>query len=297
MALGRYNKALVVLSGGQDSTICLFDAMQNYEEVHAVTFDYDQRHRVELLAATTIAKMAKVHSHEIVTLGPILKGCSPLTDPSQALETYSDFASMDKTIGNRVELTFVPMRNALFLTLAANRAAVMDIGTIVTGVCQADNANYPDCRRDYIDAQEVAINKALGNEPMRGPLNVPDTNIYINTPLMDCSKAASIRAGMRYPGCYAALGFSHTAYDGTYPPTGSDHASVLREHGFQEAGIADPLLVRACFEGLMSWPEDKRYAVPREVARHYHYRTNKDDMFSMSLEFLHMVENKLFGSR
>src|SRR4029077_19568375 len=125
-------------------------------------FDYNQRHSLELEAARKVGILADVASHEFVTLGPVLRGRSPLIDTSEKLETYTDYDSMDKIIGDRVELTFVPMRNALFLTLAANRAVINDCNYLVTGVCQQDNANYPDCRLDFIRAQESAINEALG---------------------------------------------------------------------------------------------------------------------------------------
>jgi 7-cyano-7-deazaguanine synthase len=127
-------KALVVLSGGQDSSTCLFWAVDRYgsDNVHAVTFDYDQRHRVELAAAVNVAKLAGVAHHEIVLVGSILAGSSPLTNKDAVLERYDSYEEMDKVIGDRVEKTFVPMRNALFLTLAANRAAVLGTRTIIT---------------------------------------------------------------------------------------------------------------------------------------------------------------------
>lgn len=248
-------KALVVLSGGQDSTTCLYWAVAAYgrENVTAITFDYGQRHAGrELNAATIVAKMAGVKQYEIVVGDKILQGTSPLTDPSQPLETYDNFADMERIIGNRVEKTFVPMRNALFLTIAANRAVVDGCGVIVTGVCQQDNANYPDCRAEFIVAQEQAINAALGREDVR-----------IVTPLMFLTKAQSIALAQQLPGCMDALAYSHTAYDGNYPPTSKDHASVLRAQGFLEAGIPDPLVVRAWREGLMSLPETPNYAALR----------------------------------
>lgn len=253
-------KALVVLSGGQDSTTCLVWAKQNHDEVHAVTFDYNQRHRREIQAAKNIALLCGVTSHEIVELGPILKGRSPLTNPAEQLETYPDYQTMDKTIGDRVELTFVPMRNALFLTLAANRASCLDANVIVTGVCQADNANYPDCRFDFIKSQTRTINEALGTADDRfatlGP--VDDRYLSIQAPLMDMSKAQSIKF-MKDLGWLPLLAFTHTAYDGRYPPVSKDHANTLRAQGFLEAGLPDPLVIRAYSEGLMDLPTTPNY--------------------------------------
>lgn len=242
-------KALVVLSGGQDSTTCLFWALaQGYDKIAALTFNYGQRHNLELVSSIRIAAMAGA-SHEIIDLGPyILSGKSPLTDHSQPLETYSDYKTMDKIIGDRVELTFVPMRNALFLTLAANRAVVGGYDVIVTGVCQQDNANYPDCREVFITDMENMIHSAIGA-----------SNVSILAPLMHLSKAESIKLAQTLPGCMEALAYSHTAYDGTYPPVSKDHASTLRAQGFLEAGVPDPLVVRAWKEGLMDLPETDNY--------------------------------------
>lgn len=244
----RPNKCLVVLSGGQDSTTCLFWAKVYFNEVHAITFDYGQRHHREIQAAVEVAKIAGVVSHEIVSLGPILKGTSPLTNTAEVLETYTDHDSMAAIIGDRVEKTFVPMRNALFLTVAANRAAVAGISHLVTGVCQADNANYPDCRSSFIFAQQAAIGEALGYA------------FDIHTPLMDMDKKKSIQlARLMGDKAFTALAFTHTAYDGAYPPLGKDHASVLRAHGFEQAGMPDPLVIRAVGEGVMSMPASVNY--------------------------------------
>ena len=245
--MSKGTRALVVLSGGQDSTTCLFWAKKYFNEVHAITFDYNQRHRRELNAAKAVGLLANVATHELVQIGPILRGRSPLTNPQEFLEQYQDFDSMDETIGDRVELTFVPMRNALFLTLAANRAICKDIKTIITGVCQADNANYPDCRDIFIESQTNTINLALGID-----------DFEILAPLMDMSKENSVHLA-RHLGCYGALAYSHTSYDGQYPPVGRDHATVLRAHGFERAGVPDPLVIRAWSEGFMELPATANY--------------------------------------
>jgi 7-cyano-7-deazaguanine synthase len=260
-------KALVVLSGGQDSTTCLFWAIREFggaQNVRAVTFDYGQRHDIEINAASMIAALGGLRDehHETAIVGPILRGTSPLTDPTQPLEQYESYEQMDRVIGNRVEKTFVPMRNALFLTLAANRAVVQGCTTIVTGVCQQDNANYPDCREVFIEAQEHMTNLALGNS---GHI-VNKTGqgwIYIRTPLMDMTKAQSINLALSIPGAYSALAYSHTAYDGSFPPTGRDHATMLRAQGFLEAGVPDPLILRCWKTGQMAKPDTPNYGAPQ----------------------------------
>jgi 7-cyano-7-deazaguanine synthase len=234
------SKCLVVLSGGQDSTTCLFWAKQIFDEVSAITFNYGQKHAAEITAAQKVAWLAGIPNdrHEVVDVPQILKSRSPLTDPNTKLETYTDFSSMDEVIGDRVELTFVPMRNAFFLTVAANRALYGDIYNLATGVCQEDNANYPDCRDAFIKKQESTINLGSGIE-----------NFKIHTPLMFKSKAESVRFAREIPGCWDALAYSHTCYAGKTPPCiltekEACHACTLRQHGFKEAGFEDPLIQR-----------------------------------------------------
>lgn len=229
--------AIVVLSGGQDSTTCLYLARDMFDVVHAVTFDYGQSHIIEIASARKIANMAGVASHEVVQLGSVLASSSPLVDRSAKLETYADFETMDRTIGDRVELTFVPMRNLLFLAIAANRAVCHGARAIVVGISAADNANYPDCREVFADAMERVCNTAIGAE--RSP------KLSIVAPLLDTDKAETVRLAARLPGCMDALAWSHTCYAGVFPPCGCCHACVLRAHGFAKAGIHDPLLQRA----------------------------------------------------
>lgn len=259
-------QAIVVLSGGQDSTTCLYWAITNdfggAAGVHCITFDYGQRHRIEIESAKKIVRMANAFApvtHEIINVPRCLISMSPLTNSKVALEKYDNPEEMEKTIGNRRELTFVPMRNALFLTIAANRAEAMGIPNVVTGVCQMDNANYDDCRQVFIDATEDYINKALGHDH-RGT-----TSIHIHTPLMDLDKAQTVQLARRLPGCWDALAYSHTSYDGCYPPTDNNHANVLRADGFEKAGMPDPLVLRAWQEGLMALPASANYNAYRST--------------------------------
>lgn len=247
------SKCLVVLSGGQDSTTCLFLAKKMYAEVYAITFDYGQRHIIEIEAAIKVASMAGVKGHEIINVPNCLISASPLTSNNE-LEQYNDFNEMDATIGDRRELTFVPMRNALFLTIAANRAEALGISDIVTGVCAMDNANYDDCRGVFIKATEHYINTALGHDH-RGT-----QPISILTPLLYKTKAETVAAAlMLRNGCWEALAYTHTSYDGKYPPTDNNHANVLRAKGFEDAKLPDPLVLRAIKEGLMDVPTTLNY--------------------------------------
>lgn len=256
-------KMLVVLSGGQDSTTCLFwaknmlaayDASQgvvNESELHAITFDYGQRHAIEIEAAKKVAQLAGVTSHEIIPVPNCLKSTSPLTSDNE-LERYESYEQMDQVIGKRVELTFVPMRNTLFLTIAANRAVALGCKDIVTGVCQEDNANYPDCREFFIFCLQQAFNESLGLKN--------HNELTIHTPLMHLSKAETVKLARRLgDDAWNALAYSHTSYDGKYPPTDMNHSNVLRAQGFLDAGFPDPLVVRAWREGLMELPSTPNY--------------------------------------
>lgn len=240
-------KCLVILSGGQDSTTCLFWAKQHYDEVHAITFNYNQRHSIEIDAAKIVADLAGVASHEVVEVPSCLRSSSPLTSDSE-LERYENAKQMAEVIGNRVELTFVPMRNFFFFTVAMNRAVALGVFDLITGICQEDNANYPDCTELFRSAFQVAANLALGDERFK-----------IIAPLMDLSKAKTVQLAYDTPGCWEALAYSHTSYDGKYPPTDMNHSNVLRADGFARAGLPDPLVLRAVREGLMEFPDTANY--------------------------------------
>lgn len=251
--MGRTEKALVILSGGQDSTTAMFWAKRQFGEVHAITFDYGQRHSIEIEAAERVAFMAGVKSHEIVELPGILKSTSPLTSDNE-LERYENAEQMEKVIGNRVELTFVPMRNPFFFIVAMNRAVALDCDNLVTGICQEDNANYPDCTEEFRNQFEFMANLALGTHNFN-----TGGRFQIHAPLMYRTKQDTVQLATRLPGCWEALAYTHTSYDGKYPPTDMNHANVLRAKGFEDACLPDPLVVRAWKEGLMDLPPTLNY--------------------------------------
>jgi 7-cyano-7-deazaguanine synthase len=226
------DRPLVVLSGGQDSTTCLYWAKTFATEVHAITFDYSQRHAPEIGAACRIAEMAGVASHEVIRLGPVLAGTSPLIDPDQHVETYAD----PESLPGGIEKTFVPMRNALFLTIAANRAVVLGCDSIIVGVSEEDFGGYPDCRGPFLAAMQTTINEAIGTAA-KPPL--------ICAPLLHRNKMRTVLLAQNLPGCMEALEWTHTCYRGEFPPCGSCHACLLRRRGFFDAMVDDPLYVRA----------------------------------------------------
>ena len=215
------NRALVVLSGGQDSTTCLYWALDRFGagRVEALTFDYGQRHRIELDCAGQIAKYAGVvHATLPIDTFAALGG-NALTDSGIAV---------DEATGNELPNTFVPGRNLIFLTFAAAFAWQRGIVDLVSGVAQTDYSGYPDCRRDTIDALEQSLN--LGME----------RTFTLHTPLMNLSKKETVELAQDL-GALNAMALTHTCYNGERPPCGQCPACQLRAKGFLEAGIADPL--------------------------------------------------------
>lgn len=221
-------KALVVLSGGQDSTTCLYWALREFgaANVEAVTFDYGQRHRVELDCARKIAQLAGVRQTvlPIDTFAAI--GGNALTDDSIAPEEGAR-DDADTALPN----TFVPGRNLVFLSFAAALAYTRGIEHVVTGVAQTDYSGYPDCRENTLKALELALRLGM------------DSRVTLHAPLMFMSKADTVRLAQEV-GAMDAMAWSHTCYNGEVPPCGRCASCELRAKGFAEAGVADPLVVR-----------------------------------------------------
>lgn len=212
--------AVVLLSGGQDSVTCLYWAKQRFEQVHALTIDYGQRHQIELDAAEKVSQIAQVQSQRVLTLDALGQlGGSSLTDS----------IPIEESARNGLPNSFVPGRNLLFLTLAAAYAYQLNCHDLVGGMCQTDYSGYPDCRRDTLDALERAISQGM------------DWTITIHTPLMFLTKAETVHLAQEV-GAMEALRWSHTCYEGKRPPCGVCPACLLRARGFTEAGVEDPLL-------------------------------------------------------
>lgn len=211
-------KALVLHSGGQDSTTCLAWAIKKFDKIETVSFEYGQRHKVELQAAKRIAKK----------LG--LKNTILKTDIFSQLGKNALTHNMKIAKGkNGLPTTFVPGRNIFFLTIAAAYAYAHGITDIVTGVCQTDYSGYPDCR----DATMKSLEKTLS-------LGM-DTPFKIHTPLMFLTKAQTVEM-IEKLGYFDLLGLTHTCYEGKNPPCKKCPSCKLRAKGFREAKKHDPLL-------------------------------------------------------
>ena len=218
-------KALVVLSGGQDSTTCLYWAIDRFgrENVSSVTFDYGQRHRIELISAAEIADFAGVPNVILPIDTFAALGGDALTTTDIAVESAADEES-------GLPNTFVPGRNLIFLTFAAAFAYQRNIAHLVTGVAQTDYSGYPDCREETMNSLQTAIQRGMESE------------VQIHTPLMHLSKKETVELA-RELAALPAMAMTHTCYNGERPPCGHCAACELRAKGFAEAGVADPLLL------------------------------------------------------
>lgn len=223
-------KAMVVLSGGQDSATCAAWAKTMFDEVIAVSFNYNQKHGKELESAKKICDLLGIE-HRLLDL-PALMG-----NKKSGL-TNHDVSVCEADSKTGLPKSFVPGRNLLFLNTVASLAISEGIFDIITGVCQTDYSGYPDCRRATIDAIEKSV--FLGNEELvtkDGP-----GYFHIHTPLMYLTKAESVLLATRLPQGMEAVALSWTCYNGGVEPCGTCPACDLRIKGFAEAGIKDPAL-------------------------------------------------------
>ncbi len=217
--------ALVVLSGGQDSTTCLAWALEKFRSVSAITFNYKQRHDVEIECAKKIVEIInstgekKVKDHQIVDISFL----SNLVQSAMIQET-------EITYNNETSLptTFVPGRNILFLTIASAVAYQNKIRHLVAGVCQEDYSGYPDCRDATIKSLQATLKLGL------------DYDIIIHAPLMWKNKAETVKL-MQKLGGLNLYKYTHTCYEGKRPACGKCFSCELRLKGFKEAGLIDPL--------------------------------------------------------
>jgi 7-cyano-7-deazaguanine synthase len=214
------DKALVLFSGGQDSTTCLYWALSRFTEVEALGFDYGQRHKVELEQAALIAEMAGVPFHIMDVKG--LLGNSSLIEVDKAVDEPHPQATA-------LPSTFVPGRNLLFLSIAASFAFGKDCFDLVTGTCQTDFSGYPDCRRVFIDSLQTTLTLAM------------DKDFRVHTPLMYLDKADTFRLAEDLGVLDVILEHTHTDYNGDRSerhPWGygrlDNDASRLRARGWEE---------------------------------------------------------------
>lgn len=217
-------KAIVLLSGGLDSTTCLATAKNKGYECYALSFDYGQKHSVELKQAKKIAQQMQAAQHEIVTLSIGNFGGSALTDESIDVPDY--------TGGNVIPSTYVPARNTTFLSIALGWAEVIEAQAIFIGVSAIDYSGYPDCRPEFISAFQHLANVAT-------KMGVEGQPITIETPLIQLTKAQTIQLGHSLGVDYSQTISCYSA-DDKGRACGRCDSCILRKQGFIEAGIPDP---------------------------------------------------------
>ena len=216
-------RAVILVSGGLDSTTVLAMARNQAYDCYTLSFDYGQRHRAELLAAERVSAALGDVEHKVVNLNLDSIGGSALTDTAIAVPE-------EETEG--IPVTYVPARNTVFLSIALGWAEVLEANDIFIGVNAVDYSGYPDCRPEYIASFEAMANLAT-------KAGVEGNRITIHTPLMDMGKDQIIAAGL-------ALGVDYSITVSCYQATeeglacGRCDSCRLRRQGFQEAGVPDP---------------------------------------------------------
>ena len=217
------NKAVILVSGGLDSTTVVAMAKSQGYDCYTLSFDYGQRHRSELVAAQKISELMTVHAHKVVKLDLGSIGGSALTDSSIEIPE-------SETTG--IPVTYVPARNTVFLSIALGWAEVLGANDIFLGVNAVDYSGYPDCRPEYIKAFETMANLAT-------KAAVEGQRLKIHAPLIDMTKGQIVQAGM-------ALGVDYSTMVSCYQANlegqacGKCESCRLRRQGFEQAGIKDP---------------------------------------------------------
>jgi 7-cyano-7-deazaguanine synthase len=222
-------RAVVLLSGGLDSSTCLLIARAEGYEISALSFDYGQRHAVELDAARAVAARYGVDEHRIVRIDFPGAGASALTDRSIAVP--HDHLGQDP-----IPVTYVPARNTLFLAHAVAWGEILGAADIFIGANALDYSGYPDCRPEFLEAFESMAN--LGTRAgVEGRLA-----FRIRAPLLHLSKAAIVARAAELG---LDFGLTSSCYDPAHDgsPCGSCDSCLLREKGFREAGLVDPVRV------------------------------------------------------
>lgn len=210
------SKALVVFSGGQDSTTCLIQALTEYDEVHGITFDYGQRHRQEIDVAKALAKQLDLVSHKVLDT-------TLLNELAISALTRDSIPVSHELMNNGLPNTFVPGRNILFLTLAGVYAYQLGCDAIITGVCETDFSGYPDCRNEFVKSMEHTL--ALGM----------DKPLKIITPLMWLNKAETWALADKYQQLELVKQQTLTCYNGIVGDGCGDCPScLLRQRGLDD---------------------------------------------------------------
>ncbi len=209
-------KAVVVFSGGQDSTTCLVQALKEFDEVHAITFDYGQRHKLEIEVAQALSKKLGVKAHKVLDVGL-------LNELAISSLTRDDIPVSHELQENGLPNSFVPGRNILFLTLAGIYAYQIGAQTVITGVCETDFSGYPDCRDEFIKSMNSALVKGM------------DRELEIRTPLMWLNKAETWALADQFDALDLVRNETLTCYNGVIGDgCGDCPACDLRKAGLND---------------------------------------------------------------
>jgi 7-cyano-7-deazaguanine synthase len=216
-------KAVILVSGGLDSSTVLAIAKQQGFDCYTLSFDYGQRHRSELFAAAKVSDAMQVKEHKVVSLDLATIGGSALTDTNIEVPEY-------ETTG--IPVTYVPARNTVFLSIALGWAEVLGANDIFVGVNAVDYSGYPDCRPDYINAFEQMANLAT-------KAGVEGNKLTVHAPLIDMTKGQIIQEGIKNGVDYSATVSCYQA-DEEGAACGVCDSCRLRKQGFIDAGVKDP---------------------------------------------------------